>query len=184
MKKIVFICLIAFFGTAFSTTLFAQKINVIFQNNGGSGTRSFKLTIIAPDGTKTTQDISLPYTRRQTVALEIGSKVFLDNTKLLNTIVGGKAIATDAPFMTVAAKDKNQVMNLVEETNATQAVIDANVAISAAKLKIPVGSVSESSVSGNTVTTVLKDAAGNILAEFDTDKKTGNVKLITDLRKK
>lgn len=186
MKKIVFIIgLFVVLNVVFISSLQAQKINVIFQNNSTTkGMKKFKLDIQNPDGTKTTQDFSLEQTRRQTVPIEIGAKVFTSNTKTLNMVEGGKEIGADEPLMIVSAKDKNQTINLVEEKNASQKMINDNIAKSAAKLKLPTDATSESYVSGNIVTTILKDKNGKSLAEFDTDKKTGVVKLITDLRKK
>ena len=185
MKRVLFTLSICLVAICLQSSAFAQKINVIFQNNSTEkGARKFKLEVENPDGTKTTENFALEATRRQTVALEIGAKVFVTNTKALNTIQGGAEVSNTTPFMTVVAKDKNQVMNLVEETNASQNVITENVTKSASKLKLPTDASSESTVSGNTVTTKFKDKKGNAIAEFDTDKKTGNVKLITDLRKK
>ncbi len=185
MKKTVFLIALFLLNIILTTSLFAQKINVIFQNNStAKGVKKFKLDIQNPDGSKSTQELSLDQTRRQTIPIEVGAKVFTANAKNLNFVEGGKELKADVPLMIVQAKDKNQTINLVEEKNASQKVIDDNIAKASSKLKLPTDTSAESFVSGNIVTTILKDKNGNPLAEFDTDKKTGAVKLITDLRKK
>jgi hypothetical protein len=86
--------------------------------------------------------------------------------------------------MTVMARDKNQTINLVEETNATEAMALANAAKAAEKLKITGDAKIDYVVTGNIVTVSYKGGNGSTLAEFDCDKKNGNVKNISDLRKK
>jgi hypothetical protein len=110
--------------------------------------------------------------------------VYVTNSVALNTLTGGKAPEKDAPLMTVMLRDKNQSIHLVEEVNAKEADVLANAAKSAAKLKLPATAVISILVNGNTATVTYKDTNEKILAEFDCDKKNGNVKNISDLRKK
>jgi hypothetical protein len=98
--------------------------------------------------------------------------------------MGGKVPAKDSPFITVMARDKKQTINLVEETNAAEAVVLANAAKAAEKLKIVTDSKVDYVDTGNIVTVSYKAGNGSTLAEFDCDKKNGNVKNISDLRKK
>jgi hypothetical protein len=164
-----------------------EVIRIIFQNNSGKkGIMKFKLTIESPDGTKRIEELSISgdASIRKDLNLEVGSKVYIENGYKLNTLIGGKVPAKDAPFMTVMVRDKNQTINLVEETNAAEVVVLANAAKSAEKLKIPAGSKIEYIVTGNIVTISYKTTDGIALADFDCDKKNGNVKNISDLRKK
>ncbi len=169
-----------------NTKIQEEKINVIFENNMlGKGTKQFKLTIIDPSGNKTIETFSLSDdSRRKTIALEVGSKVYVDNSQKLNTLVGGKVPEKSEPLMTVMARDKNQSIHLVEEENTSQATVETNAQKSADKLKLESNVTKETLVNGNTVTITYKNANGEALAEFDCDKKNGNVKNITDLRKK
>jgi hypothetical protein len=165
----------------------AEVIRVIFQNNSGKkGLIKFKLTIQNPTGEKQIEELAISgdASIRKELNLEIGSKVYVENGYKLNTLVGGKVPAKDAPFMTVMARDKNQTINLVEETNAAEAVVLANAAKSAEKLKITSDAKVDYLVTGNIVTVTYKGGNGSTLAEFDCDKKNGNVKNISDLRKK
>jgi hypothetical protein len=164
-----------------------ETIRVIFQNNSGKkGIIKFKLTIENPDGAKRVEELAISgdASIRKELNLEIGSKIFVENGYKLNTLIGGKVPAKDAPFMTVMARDKNQTINLVEETNATEALVLANAAKSAEKLKIPSSSKIDYIVTGNIVTISYKTTDGIALADFDCDKKNGSVKNISDLRKK
>jgi hypothetical protein len=164
-----------------------EIIRVIFQNNSGKkGIIKFKLTIENPDGTKRVEELAISGDMgiRKELNLEIGSKVYVDNGYKLNTLVGGKVPAKDAPFMTVMARDKNQTINLIEETNVAEVVVLANAAKSAEKLKITGDAKVDYVVTGNIVTVTYKGGNGSKLAEFDYDKKNGNVKSINDLRKK
>jgi hypothetical protein len=193
MKQLL---LVIFLGLMYCSKLFAitvcevksqeEKINVIFENNMlGKGTKQFKLTIIDPSGNKTIETFSLSDdSRRKTVALEVGSKVYVDNSAQLNTLEGGKAPDKSAAFLIVMLRDKNQSMHLVEETNTSQAVVEANAQKSADKLKLAGDATKEILVNGNTVTVTYTSTTGEVLAEFDCDKKNGNVKNINDLRKK
>jgi hypothetical protein len=164
-----------------------ETIRVIFQNNSGKkGIMKFKLTIENPDGTKRVEELAISgdASIRKDLNLEVGSKVYVENGYKLNTLVGGKTPAKDAPFMTVMARDRNQTINLVEETNAAEAVVLANAAKAAEKLKITSDAKVDYVVTGNIVTVSYKGGNGSTLAEFDCDKKNGNVKNISDLRKK
>lgn len=165
----------------------SETIRVIFQNNSGKkGIIKFKLTIENADGTKRVEELAISgdMSIRKELNLEIGSKVYVENGYKLNTLVGGKVPSKDAPFMTVMARDKNQTINLVEETNAAEAVVLANAAKSAEKLKITSDAKIDYVVTGNMVIVTYKGGNGSTLAEFDCDKKNGNVKNISDLRKK
>jgi hypothetical protein len=164
-----------------------EVIRVIFQNNSGKkGIIKFKLTIENPDGTKRVEELAISgdMSIRKDLNLEVGSKVYVENGYKLNTLVGGKTPAKDAPFMTVMTRDKNQTINLVEETNATEAIVLSNAAKAAEKLKITSDPKIDYVVTGNIVTVSYKGGNGSTLAEFDCDKKNGNVKNISDLRKK
>jgi hypothetical protein len=164
-----------------------EIIRVIFQNNSGKkGIIKFKLTIENTDGIMRVEELSISgdMSIRKELNLGVGSKVFVENGYKLNTLTGGKVPAKDAPFMTVMARDKNQTINLVEETNATEAIVLANAAKAAEKLKITSDAKIDYIVTGNIVTVSYKGGNGNTLAEFDCDKKNGNVKNISDLRKK
>ncbi len=163
-----------------------EKININFENNSTSkGDKKFKLTIVDPSGTKTVEEFSLgDMSRRKMLTLTVGSKIYVENSSKLNTLVGGKVPGKDEPFMTVMLRDKAQTIHLVEEENATQAVVEANARKSADKLKLDANATTETLVQGNTVTITYKSTDGKLLAEFDCDKKSGNVKNITDLRKK
>jgi hypothetical protein len=163
-----------------------EAINVIFENNSTTkGAKKFTLTIIEPSGNKRTETISMTDdSRRKTLSLIVGSKVYVTNSVALNTLTGGKTPEKDAPLMTVMLRDKNQSIHLVEEVNAKEADVLANAAKSAAKLKLPATAVISILVNGNTATVTYKDTNEKILAEFDCDKKNGNVKNISDLRKK
>ncbi len=164
-----------------------DPIRVIFQNNSGKkGLMKFKLTIENPDGAKRVEELAISgdMSIRKELNLAIGCKVYIDNGYKLNTLVGGKAPAKDAAFMTVMARDKNQTINLVEEINATEASVLANAAKAAEKLKLPANLNIEIVVSGNIATVYYKDANGYSHANFDCDKKTGNLKNINDTRKK
>jgi hypothetical protein len=180
-------------GTTFNFEQFKKHsslnevIRVIFQNNSGKkGIMKFKLTIENPDGAKRVEELAISgdASIRKDLNLEIGCKVYVDNGYKLNTLIGGKIPAKDGPFMTVMARDKNQTINLVEETNAAEAVVLANAAKSAEKLKITSDAKIDYVVTGNIVTVTYKAGNGSTLAEFDCDKKNGNVKNINDLRKK
>jgi hypothetical protein len=162
-----------------------ESINVIFENNSTTkGFKKFKLTIEDPSGKKTVEEFSLSDdSRRKTIALSLGSKVYVENSQKLNTLVGGTVPDKSEPFMTVMLRDKNQSIHLVEEENASQAAVEANAQKSADKLKLESNSTKETKVNGNTVTITYKNANGDALAEFDCDKKNGNVKNINDLRK-
>jgi hypothetical protein len=168
-------------------TRLIETIRVIFQNNSGKkGIMKFKLSIENPDGTKREEELAISgdMSIRKDMNLEVGSKVYVENGYKLNTLVGGKTPAKDAPFMTVMARDRNQTINLVEETNAAEAVVLANAAKAAEKLKITSDAKVDYVVTGNIVTVSYKGGNGSTLAEFDCDKKNGNVKNISDLRKK
>jgi uncharacterized protein YxeA len=163
-----------------------EKINVIFENNGNAKEIvKFELTIIEPNGNKIIEELSLgEMSRRKTVSISVGSKIYLKNSAKLNTLIGGRIPADSEAFMVVMLRDRNQSIHLVEETNATQQLIEANAQKSADKLKLESGATKSTLVNGNTVTITYTDASGIILAEFDCDKKSGNVKNIADLRKK
>jgi hypothetical protein len=174
-------------GQALQLLTLNESIRVIFQNNSGKkGMMKFKLTIENPDGTKRVEELAISgdASIRKDLNMEVGSKVYVENGYKLNTLVGGKTPAKDAPFMTVMARDRNQTINLVEETNAAEAVVLANAAKAAEKLKITSDAKIDYIVTGNIVTVSYKGGNGNTLAEFDCDKKNGNVKNISDLRKK
>ncbi len=164
----------------------SESINVIFENNSTTkGFKKFKLIIEDPTGKKTTEEFSLSDdSRRKTIALQIGSKVYVENSQKLNTLVGGKIPEKSEPLMTVMLRDKNQSIHLVEEENTSQATVEANAQKSADKLKLEGNATKETLVNGNTVTITYKATSGEVLAEFDCDKKNGNVKNINDLRKK
>jgi hypothetical protein len=163
-----------------------KPINVIFENNSTTkGFKKFKLTIEDPSGKKTVEEFSLSDdSRRKTIAIQIGSKVYVENTQKLNTLVGGKTPDKSEPLMTVMSRDKNQSIHLVEEENTSQAAVEVNAQKSADKLKLDADATKETIVNGNTVTIRYTNAVGKLLAEFDCDKKNGNVKNINDLRKK
>jgi hypothetical protein len=163
-----------------------ESINVIFENNSTTkGFKKFKLIIEDPSGKKTTEEFSLSDdSRRKTIAIQIGSKVYVENSQKLNTLVGGKVPNKSEPLMTVMPRDKNQSIHLVEEENTSQATVEVNAQKSADKLKLESNATKETLVNGNTVTITYKATSGEVLAEFDCDKKNGNVKNINDLRKK
>jgi hypothetical protein len=163
-----------------------ESINIIFENNStAKGFKKFKLTIEDPSGKKTLEEFSLSDdSRRKTIAIQIGSKVYVENSQKLNTLVGGKIPEKSEPLMTVMSRDKNQSIHLVEEENTSQATVEMNAQKSADKLKLDADAAKETIVNGNTVTIRYTNAAGKLLAEFDCDKKNGNVKNINDLRKK
>jgi hypothetical protein len=180
-------------GTTFNVQQFKKHsslnevIRIIFQNNSGKkGIMKFKLIIENPDSAKGVEELSIngDASIRKELNLEIGSKIFVENGYKLNTLIGGKVPAKDAPFMTIMTRDKNQTTNLVEETNAAEALVLANAEKSAEKLKIPSSSKIGYIVTGNIVTISYKTTDGIALAEFDCDKKNGNVKNMSNLRKK
>jgi hypothetical protein len=186
MKKLITLLMMAFVVNICQAKN-DDPIKVIFQNNSGKkGIMKFKLTIENPDGAKRVEELAISGDMliRKELNLAIGSKVYVDNGYKLNTLVGGKAPAKETPFMTVMARDKNQTINLVEETNATEAIVLTNAAKAAAKLKMPANLVIEIEVTGNIATVFYKDANGYSLANFDCDKKSGNIKNINDTRKK
>lgn len=172
--------------SSFITLGDGEKININFENNSTSkGDKKFKITIVDPSGTKTVEEFSLgDMSRRKMLSLMVGSKIYVENGYKLNTLVGGKVPGKEEPFMTVMLRDRAQTIHLVEEENATQALVEANARKSADKLKLDANATTETLVQGNTVTITYKDASGKSLAEFDCDKKSGNVKNINDLRKK
>ncbi len=165
-----------------------EKINIIFQNNDGfdkkATPRKYKLTIEDATGSKSTEEFSLGIdSRRRTIAIAVGSKVYVENGYKLNTLGGGKEPNKKDPFMTVMLRDKNQTINLNEELVATEAVVLANAQKSADKLKLDSSLSTEIYVTGNIATVYYKDGSGKIKAAFDCDKKNGNVKNIDDRRK-
>jgi hypothetical protein len=189
----MFLSKLAFFGILFLTNLPVQnlgtfqdeKINVIFQNNDGlnkkATTQKYKLTIEDLSGNKTAEEFSLGIdSRRKTIAIGVGSKVYVDNGYKLNTLGGGKSPDKSAPFMTVMMRDKNQTINLNEEVVATEALVLSNAQKSADKLKLDSSLTKEIYVTGNIATVYYKDGSGKIKAGFDCDKKSGNVKNIDD----
>ncbi len=162
-----------------------EKINVIFQNNDGANKKAtsqkYKLTVEDLSGNKTVEEFSLGIdSRRKTIAIGIGSKVYVDNGYKLNTLGGGKSPDKSAPFMTVMMRDKNQTINLNEELVATEVIVLANAQKSADKLKLDASLTKEIYVTGNIATVYYKNGSGKIKAGFDCDKKSGNVKNIDD----
>ncbi len=197
MKKLILTALlgIACYNNADANTLNSntyyyqtdEKINIIFQNNDGvkpATTKKYKLTIEDVSGNKTVEEFSLgEMSRRKTIAIAVGSKVYVENGSKLNTLVGGKAPDKSEPFMVVMLRDKNQTINLNEEVVASEYVVLANAQKSAEKLKLDANLKTEIMVTGNIATVYYKDANGKIKAAFDCDKKNGNVKNIDDRRK-
>jgi hypothetical protein len=183
-SKLVFITLnLLFLG--FSSFDQDEKINIIFQNNDGfdkkASAHKYKLTIEDASGNKSVEEFSLGIdSRRKTIAIAVGSKVYVENGYKLNTLVGGKIPEKTAPFMTVMLRDRNQTINLNEELIVTEAVVLANAQKSADKLKLDAGLTKEVYVTGNIATVYYKNGAGKIRAGFDCDKKNGNVKNIDD----
>lgn len=162
-----------------------EKINIIFQNNDGfdnkASAHKYKLTIEDASGKKSVEEFSLGIdSRRKTIAIAVGSKVYLENGYKLNTLGGGKIPEKTAPFMTVMLRDRNQTINLNEELIVTEAVVLANAQKSADKLKLDASLTKEVYVTGNIATVYYKNGAGKIRAGFDCDKKNGNVKNIDD----
>jgi hypothetical protein len=159
-----------------------EKINIIFQNNDGVKTmKKYKLTIEDLSGIKTFEEFSLGSdSRRKTIAIGVGCKVYVENAYKLNTLGGGKSPDKSAPLMVVMMRDKNQTINLNEEKNADESVVLANAQKSADKLKLDSGLTTEIFVTGNIATVYYKNASGKIKAGFDCDKKNGNVKNIDD----
>ncbi len=162
-----------------------EKINVIFQrNNPAKGSTTYILTIEEPSGTKKTETITMTDgSKRKTVAIMVGSKVYVKNASKLNMLEGGQNQSDSDPLMTVMLRDKNQVINLDEEKNASQSVLEANAQKSATKLKLSEDLQKETVVNGNTATITYKSKSGSPMASFDMDKKTGNVKNIVDMSK-
>ena len=166
-----------------------EKINIIFQNNDGANKKAtaqkYKLTVEDLSGNKTVEEFSLGIdSRRKTIAIGVGSKVYIDNGYKLNTLGGGKSPDKSAPFMTVMMRDRNQTINLNEEKNADESVVLANAQKSADKLKLDSSLTKEIYVTGNIATVYYKDGSGKIKAGFDCDKKSGNVKNIDDRKGK
>jgi hypothetical protein len=163
-----------------------EKINVIFENNStDKGTKKFKLTIEDPSGGKTVEELTLTdMSRRKTLSLAIGSKVYVENSAKLNTLKGGQIPNKGEPLIIVMLRDKNQSIHLVEEENTSEAIVFENAQKSANKLKLDTDASKSLIVNGNTATVTYKSTSGQLLAEFDCDKKNGNVKNINDVRKK
>ena len=178
--NLLFVNLSNISGTT-AQTIQDEKINIIFQNNDGANkkatTQKYKLTIEDLSGNKSVEEFSLGIdSRRKTIAIGIGCKIYVDNGYKLNTLVGGKSPDKSAPFMTVMMRDKNQTINLNEELVVAEAVVLANAQKSADKLKLDASLTKEIYVTGNIATVYYKNAAGKIKAGFDCDKKNGNVK--------
>lgn len=166
-----------------------EKINVIFQNNDGANKKAtaqkYKLTIEDLSGNKIVEEFSLGIdSRRKTIAIGVGSKVYVDNGYKLNTLGGGKSPDKSAPFMTVMLRDRNQTINLNEEKNADESIVLVNAQKSADKLKLDASLTKEIYVTGNIATVYYKNESGKIKAGFDCDKKSGNVKNIDDRKGK
>jgi hypothetical protein len=166
-------------------TIQEEKINIIFQNNDGLNKKAtpqkYKLTIEDLSGNKTIEEFSLGIdSRRKTIAIGIGSKIYIDNGYKLNTLGGGKSPDKSDPFMTVMLRDRNQTINLNEELVATEAIVLSNAQKSADKLKLDSNLTKEIYVTGNIATVYYKNESGKIKAGFDCDKKSGNVKNIDD----
>jgi hypothetical protein len=159
-----------------------EKINIIFQNNDGAKImKKYKLTIEDLSGNKSVEEFSLGAdSRRKTIAIGVGCKVYVENAYKLNTLGGGKSPDKSAPLMVVMMRDKNQTINLNEEKNADESVVLANAQKSADKLKLDSSLTKEIFVTGNIATVYYKNGSGKIKAGFDCDKKNGNVKNIDD----